>query len=135
VVYKLFVKELNGIYKSRYLFTPQAMLTRTCDGWDRLAWHTVVNCSSEHGKGYNKAELTLTDVSLVVVKIADFATVWSGRISQLFHQMIEKWGARATLGPLPMTIENFFEATADEYDFAPNLEPHPLKNRMSHGIT
>ena len=123
-------EKVFGIYKGKYVFTPQAMLTKTREGWGRLAWHTVVNCSSEHGQGKKKAELTLTDGSVVTVKVGDFATGWSGRISQLFHQMIQKWGARATLGPLPMSVEDFFAASTDDYDFAPNLEPHPTGTEL-----
>ena len=116
-----------GIYKDKYIFTPQAMFTNTHDGWTRLAWHTVVNCSSKHGQGKNKAKLTLTDGSVVTIRVGDFATGWNGRISQLFHQMIQRWGAHATFGLLPMSVEDFFLRSTDDYDFAPNLEPHPTR--------
>lgn len=119
-----------GIYKNKYVFTPRAMLMMTPDGWQRLDWNTVVNCSSEHGQGKKKAELTLTDGSMMIVDVGDFAVGWSGRISQLFHQMIQKWGSRATLGPLPMSIEGFFSASTDDYDFAPDLEPHPTRSEL-----
>jgi hypothetical protein len=46
----------------------------------------------------------------------------SGRISQLYHQMIER---RAAMGRPLMPASEFFEKALDDYSIAPNLDPHP----------
>ena len=121
-------ERVYGIYKGRYYFTPQSFIMALDPGYERIPWADIRNCSSRHGEGKKTAELTLTDGRIVKVRVGDFATGWSGRISQLFHQMIEKWGAKATLGPEPMSIEAFFAVATDDYCLAPNLQPHPPLN-------
>ena len=49
----------------------------------------------------------------------------SGRISQLYHQMIERHGHRVPMGRPLMAAKEFFDKALDDYCFAPNLDPHP----------
>lgn len=127
-------ERVYGIYKAKYFFTPQSFLVADPSGIRRVRWDEVTSCSSKHGEGKKTSKLTLTDGSTVTVKVGDFATGWSGRISQLFHQMIDKWGARATFGPSPLSIEDFFAAARDEYCLAPNLMPHPSLEVMQRAL-
>lgn len=127
-------EKVYGIYKRKYFFTPQSFVTKEARGFQRLRWEEIASCSSRHGEGKKSAELTLTDGSVITVRVGDFGTGWSGRISQLFHQMIEKWGAQATLGPQPLSIEDFFAAASDEYCLAPNLMPHPSLQEMEQAL-
>jgi hypothetical protein len=60
----------------------------------------------------------------VNIPIGEFVTGWAGRTSQLFHGMIERWGAGTAFGPKPLTVAEFFARASDDYSFAPNLEPH-----------
>jgi len=128
-------ERIYGIYADKYYFSPQSFIMNTGTKYERIAWANIRNCSSHHGGGHKTAELTLTDGRIVKVRVGDFATGSSGRISQLFHQMIIKWGTRATLGPEPLSIEAFFAIANDDYCFAPNLEPHPTLNEFREVLT
>lgn len=131
----LFKDELiYGIYKDKYFFTPISFIQKTKDGFDKIRWEEINNCTSAHGEGKKNSVLTLIDGRTVNVKVGDFAIGSSGRISQLFHQMIQKWGTRGTLGPKPMSIEQFFNAVDDDYCFAPNLEPHPSLSEIKEAL-
>ena len=59
------------------------------------------------------------------MRVGDLATGWSGRISQLFHQMIERHAVQAFLGKPLLPAADFFARAKDDYCIAPNLEPHP----------
>jgi hypothetical protein len=123
-----------GIYKNRYFFTPISLHIRQSKGISRIPWNDIIACSTEHGDGRKIAELTLTDGSTLKVRIGDLVTGWSGRISQLFHQMIQRHGNRASLGPRLMTIEEFFAAANDDYCLFPNLEPHPRLSELREAL-
>jgi hypothetical protein len=116
---------VHGIYKGKYFFSPQALFIKAGNSTRRIDWSSVVACSTRHGDGNKTSRLTLTDQRLVEIRIADLATGWSGRISQLFHKMIEHWGHRAWSGLPLRSIGDYFDAAKDDYSFAPNLEPHP----------
>jgi hypothetical protein len=60
----------------------------------------------------------------VNIPIGEFVTGWAGRTSQLFHGMIERWGARTAFGPKPLTVSEFLALASGDYSLAPNLEPH-----------
>jgi hypothetical protein len=123
-------ERVYGIYKDKYLFTPLSFIIKRKGGFERIRWDSIVNCSSRHDEGKDSAELTLVGGSIVTVPVGDFATGWSGRISQLFHRMIQEWGARATFGHPPLSIEDFFAAADDDHCLAPNLMPHPPREQM-----
>ena len=127
-------EKVYGIYKERYFFTPRSLVMKGANGFQRVCWEDVVSCSSRHGEGKRSAELILRDGSVITVRVGDFAEGWSGRISQLFHQMIERRGARATFGQRPLTIEDFFASASDEYCLAPNLMPHPSLREMQEAL-
>lgn len=122
-------ERVYGIYKDKYLFTPLSFIIKTERGFERVRWDSIVHCSSKYGlvEEKEKAKLTLVDGSTVTVQVSDLGTGWGGRISQLFHRMIEKWGARATFGHPPLSIEDFF--AVDNADFAPNLGPPPFREQ------
>lgn len=117
-------EKVFGIYKDKYIFTPQSFAIRSSNGVQRVPWRDIRACSTQHGDGKKRAELTLLDGSTLEVRVGDFATGWSGRISQLFHQMIDKYGG-ATFGIPLYTIEEFFSAADADDCLAPNLHPHP----------
>jgi len=114
-----------GIYKGKYFFTPTSLSIREKNRVVRIVWADVRNCSSSHGEGKTFSELTLADDRKVRVRVGDMAMGWSGRISQLYHSMIERFGNRAAMGKPLMPVQEFFTQATDDYCIAPNLEPHP----------
>jgi hypothetical protein len=114
-----------GIYKDKYLFTPKALILRTTCEMQRLPWAQISACSTEHGSGEKLSILTLSSGARVTIELHELVEGWSGRISQLLHGMIQRWGSRASLGPALLSVEEFFRRAEDPYEFAPNLEPHP----------
>lgn len=118
-------ERVYGIYKQKYYFTATALIIRNKSNQERIAWADVQACSSRHGEGKTFSDLTLTDGRAARVRVGDMATGWSGRISQLFHQMIEHYGRRGAMGTPMIPLQEFFSKAADDYSIAPNLEPHP----------
>ncbi|EJL78470.1 hypothetical protein PMI15_04319 [Polaromonas sp. CF318] len=114
-----------GIYKQKYFFTPTSLILGTPSSHQSIAWADIAACSTKHGCGEKQSLLTLTTGSIVAIRLDELAKGWSGRISQLLHGMIERWGSSAPLGQELLTIEDFFRRVDDDYSFAPNLEPHP----------
>jgi hypothetical protein len=82
-----------GIYKKKYFFTPLSLIIKDSDGIRRIEWKMIRHCTSKHGEGSKTATLSLIDGTKTKVAVSDFATSWTGRISQLFHQMVERWGS------------------------------------------
>lgn len=114
-----------GVYKGKYFFTPTSLIILNRGSADRIPWAGVRSCSSEHGEGKTFSDLTLADGRTVRVRVGDMAKGWSGRISQLYHQMIERYGQRVAMGRPLMSAQEFFGNVTDDYSIAPNLEPHP----------
>lgn len=114
-----------GIYRNKYHFTPASLIILDGGKVERIPWADVTSCSSQHGEGKTFSDLALTDGRTVRVRVGDMAKGWSGRISQLYHQMIERYGHRAAMGRPLMLARDFFEKATDDYSIAPNLEPHP----------
>lgn len=118
-------ERVYGIYKNTYFFTPRSFIQRRDEGFERVRWNEIARCSSSHPLEVTNAVLTLIDGRTVNVRVGDMGKGWVGRISQLFHQMIERHGAKAAVGLAPMRMKDFFEQAQDDYAFLPNLEPHP----------
>lgn len=118
-------EKVYGIFKEKFYFTPTALILVKKKRTIRIPWADVCACSSRHGEGKVDSKITLADGRKITVPIWEMALGWSGRISQLYHQMIERYGQRASMGRKPMPIEEFFAKATDDYSFAPNLEPHP----------
>jgi len=114
-----------GVYKEKYYFTPASLIIRDKSNVERIPWADVRGCSSQHGESKTFSDLTLPDGRIIRVRVGDMATGWSGRISQLFHQMIERYGQHAAMGRPLMAVQDFFAKATDDYSIAPNLEPHP----------
>ena len=123
-----------GIYKQKYYFTPVALLIGERAEVLRIPWASVRHCSSRHGEGKTFSEVILTDGRQIRVRVGDMATGWSGRISQLYHQMIERYGAQASLGKPLVPAKEFFEKVTDPYSIAPNLEPHPTLESFQSAV-
>ncbi len=123
-----------GVFKDTYFFTPRSLVWRVPNGFERVHWAEVKSCSSRHGAGEEWADLVLTDGTTKRIRIGELAVGWSGRISQLFHQLIERHGARARLGPPLYSVEEFFAVASGDYCFAPNLEPHPTLDETRHAV-
>jgi hypothetical protein len=119
------IERVFGIYKGKYYFTPSSLIIKDRGKTERIPWAEVRACSSRHGEGKVFSDVTLVGGNVVRVRVGDMATGWCGRISQLYHQMIEKLGQRVALGRPPMPMREFFEKACDDYRIAPNLEPHP----------
>jgi hypothetical protein len=119
-----------GVYKDKYFFSPQSLIVRDKDCFQRLEWSQISSCSTRHGDGKKTSTLTLVSGKEAEIKISDLATGWEGRVSQLFHKMIERWGAQAFTGLPLMSIDSFFAAATDKYSFAPNIEPHPTLEQI-----
>jgi hypothetical protein len=114
-----------GIYKNKYVFTPVSLILQNSEAVQRLPWAHITACSTKHGCGEKQSVLTVSDGTTVVIELNELAKGWSGRISQLVHGMIERWGNRAALGPALLSVDEFVQRARDPYEFAPNLEPHP----------
>lgn len=114
-----------GIYKKKYFFTPTSLILGASASCQSIAWADIAACSTKHGCGEKQSFLTLTTGSVVAIRLDELAKGWSGRISQLLHGMIERWGCAAPLGQELLTVEDFFRRADDKFAFAPNLEPHP----------
>ncbi len=118
-------ERVYGIYRDTYYFSPLALHVAGDNVTSRIAWADVASCTSQHGEGDRTSTLTLTDGSTVVIRTADLATGSSGRISQLYHQLIEAFGHRASLGSTLKPLDAFLASANDPYCLFPNLEPHP----------
>jgi len=127
-------EKIYGVFKDKYYFSPLSLIIKSENDFQRIQWKSIASCSSKHGEGKKISELTMTDGSIVTVKIGDLAKGWSGRISQLYHQMIQKYGAQVSFGHPPLSIEHFFNLVSDEYCFAPNLAPHPTLSEIKEAI-
>ncbi len=114
-----------GIYKAKYYFTPKSLIIKDSGKMERIPWAEVRACSSRHGEGKAFSDLALADGRTVRVRVGDMATNWSGRISQLYHQMIERHGQRAAMGKPLMPMQEFFEKALGDDSIASNLDPHP----------
>lgn len=134
---------IYGIYKDKYVFTPTALILKHAGKAQKLPWAQITACSTKHGCGERQSVLTLSGGTTVVIDLHELAKGWSGRISQLLHGMIGRWGKVAALGPALLSLEEFVQRATDPYDFAPNLEPHPslevinqllLKLRAAKGV-
>lgn len=114
-----------GIYKGTYYFTPQAILIKEGEKFRRIEWRSVQSCSTRHGDGAKIATLALTDGRTERVRVGDLAKGWSGRISQLFHLMIERYGSLITEcrfegpGHLAAASSNPSEADLDALGVSP----------------
>jgi hypothetical protein len=115
---------VHAIYKSRFAFTPSSFLMTDAGRWRRVPWASISHCSSEHGGGAKTSELRLADGATLLVPVGEMATGWSGRVSQLFHGMIARWGRSAATGPELMELETFLGKVRSAYCVAPNVEPH-----------
>jgi hypothetical protein len=118
-------ERVYGTYKGKYHFTPLSLMISAGSKVERIDWAAVSSCSSKHGEGKTFSTVTLTDGRTVRVRVGDMATGWSGRISQLFHQMIERHAGEAFFGKPLLSSADFFARATDDYCIAPNLEPHP----------
>jgi len=114
-----------GIYKNKYYFTPMLLIIVDRGRSQRIPWADVRSCSTRHGEGKTFSDLTLVDGRSIRVRVGDMAKGWSGRISQLYHQMIEVYGHHAAMGKPLMPAQEFFAKVTDDYSIAHNLEPHP----------
>jgi hypothetical protein len=117
-------ERVHGFYKRRFAFTPCSFLMMDEGRWRRVPWISISYCSSEHGDGAKRSELRLVDGATVIVPIGEMATGWSGRMSQLFHGMIARWGRSAAVGPELMELETFLGKVQSAYCIAPNVDPH-----------
>lgn len=122
-----------GIYKAKYLFSPKALYIRDSQTSRRLLWADISACSTKHGDGRKWSDLTMSDGTTVRIRVGDFASGWSGRISQLFHQMIDQFG-HASFGHPLYSIEDFFAAAKEDECLAPNLYPHPSLTVMQRSL-
>jgi hypothetical protein len=123
-----------GIYKSKYYFSPAALHVRESGRIKRIPWAEIQSCTTQHGDGKKTSVLTLRNGTTHDIRVSDLATGWSGRISQLFHQMVERWGCRTVLGLQLVTFDQFFATAADEYSLFPNLTPHPTLNALRESL-
>jgi hypothetical protein len=116
-------ERVYGIYRDKYIFTPMSLMIQRSGGVDRVAWNSIRGCSTRHGDGKKVSTLVLVDGTALDVRVGDMAVGWSGRISQLFHKMIERYGSRAFVGSRLYSIEEFFAIATDDCCLFPNIEP------------
>ncbi|WP_442482930.1 hypothetical protein [Aeoliella sp. SH292] len=115
-------ERIFGIYKESYFFSPVALYIVKTGNCERLPWAAICDCTTRHGDGQKKSVVTLLDGTTHEISVSDLATGWSGCISQLFHQMVERYGARPAMGPESlMNIEQFFRGLRMGSKAIPNL--------------
>ena len=128
-------ERVYAVYKSKYYFTEDAMHVSGPQSSLRLAWKEISSCSSKHGDGSKKSKISTVHGESVVIDMTDLAKGWSGRVSQLMHGMIDRWGNPGAVGLPLMTIEVFLCHPDAESAFAPNLEerlPHVELSKELH---
>lgn len=111
-----------AIYKSKYYFTEDAMHVSGAQSNFRVAWKEISACSTKHGDGSKKSTISTVHGESIVIDMTDLAKGWSGRVSQLMHGMIDRWGSPGAAGLPLMTVEEFLCHPDAEAAFAPNLE-------------
>ncbi|PNY34912.1 hypothetical protein C2E31_20895 [Rhodopirellula baltica] len=121
-----------GIYKHKYFFTPTSVFVVGDSGTNQIPWKSVVTCSTKHGDGKRNSTLTLVDGRTVNFKISDLVTGSSGRISQLYHQMIESFGGVSAIST--STIDDFVSQATSNLSLFPNLHPHPGNTALVESI-
>ncbi len=114
-----------GVYQGTYHFTDRALVITSGDAPVRIKWSDVKKCSTDYGDPKGESVLRMRGGAKIVVDLTDMRGGGAGRITQLYHAKIERWGG-ATGGPL-LPIEAYFART-EETDLAPNLDPHPGKD-------
>jgi len=127
-------ERVYGIYKRKFYFTPNALIVKQPHGYDRINWADVLSCSTRHGEGAKVSCLGLVGGTDVQVEVGELAKGWCGRISQLFHQLIEHHGCNAAFGKSLVPADAFFAAADSPYCYAPNLEPHPSIEQLKFAI-
>jgi hypothetical protein len=123
-------ERVYGVYKDKYYFTPKALHVADRNSTERIPWEEIRSCTTRHGDGKKKATLTLIDGTTREIRVSDLATGWSGRVSQLFHQMIEKLGSQLVVGLALKSLDDFFAKVDDKYSLFPNLDPHPSLDEL-----
>jgi hypothetical protein len=128
-------ERVYAVYKSKYYFTEDAMYVSGPQSNLKLVWREVLSCSSKHGDGSKKSTISTIHGKSVVIDMTDLAKGWSGRVSQLMHGMIDRWGNPGAAGLPLMTVEEFLSHPDAEAAFAPNLEeriPHIELSKELH---
>ena len=124
---------IYGVYKQKYYFTPTSLFVSHDSGTHHIPWKSIVTCSTKHGDGSRNSILMLDDGRTVEIAISDLATGWSGRVSQLYHQMIENFGGVTAISTLP--IDDFISRSTSNTSLFPNLYPHPGNATLVDSIT
>lgn len=127
-------ERVYAIYKSKYYFTEDAMYVSGSQSNLRLAWKEISNCSSKHGDGSKKSTISTVQGESIVIYMADLAKGWTGRVSQLVHGMIDRWGNPGALGLPLMTVQEFLCHPDAEAAFAPNLEERVPRTELSESL-
>lgn len=127
-------ERVYAIYKSKYYFTSDAMYVSGSQSNLRLAWREVSACSSKHGDGSKKSTISTVHGESIVIDMTDLAKGWSGRVSQLVHGMIDRWGNPGALGLPLMTVQEFLGHPDAEVAFAPNLEVRISRAELSEAF-
>ena len=122
-----------GIYKEKYYFTPIALCITQNSKESRIEWRSVVACSTQHGDGSRTSVLTLANGDIVEIAVSELAKGWTGRISQLYHQMIETLGGTVSIST--STIEEFVSRSESDASLFPNLYPHPGNESLARSVT
>lgn len=119
-------EKVFAVYKERYFFTPMALHIVENENVTRIRWNEIASCSTRRGDGNRVSELTMIDGVVQKVRVSDLGEGWSGRISQLYHDMIDRYGATAYIGEPLRELSEFFRLCEEVDDsLFPNLEPHP----------
>ena len=124
-------ERIYGVYKGRYNFTDRALIITSGEAPVRIRWSDVKTCSTDYGDPIGQSILRMRGGAKIVVDLTAMAQGGAGRITQLYHAKIERWGG-ATGGPL-LAIDDYFSRAGDQ-DLAPNLDPHPGKDWLRHQL-
>jgi len=127
-------EHVYAIYKSKYYFTEDAMYVSGSQSSLRLPWKEISACSSRHGDGSKKSTISTVHGESIVIDMTDLAKGRSGRVSQLVHGMIDRWGNPGALGLPLMTVQEFLCHPDAEAAFAPNFEERLRRAELSEAL-
>ena len=138
-------EKIYGVYNSRHYFSPLALyvvepvswfegLLRKPRKYQQIRWNDVVSCSTQYPCGDEVSIVCLRDGTSIKIANSVSQSHLHGKVSQLFHAMINKWGVNAVFGEPHLTVDQFVsQADADDC-IAPNLYPHPGVTEMKRRL-
>lgn len=119
-------ERVYGICKQKYFFTPKSLIVKKVDKVEKIYWRDITRCTTDHGQG-GISKLTLGNQETVKVNLDELGAAW-GRLSQLYHMMIKRWGHQVKSGEVTLSIDSFFKLATTDDCIGANRFPLPSLN-------